>query len=147
MSKTANIREMERGEDFAEWFADLLDRDAAGDEFRNPPPDERYLVLSNEVGDWIGGLRYQVRGGVAHLLDIAVAPEERGQGHGHLLLGAFEDRAREAGAHVAEFWTASHGVEAWLVALGWKIVLHRDDYFDHGAWILMEKRLTGDRGA
>src|SRR5215813_15383745 len=98
------IREMEQDGDFAGWFSDLVaeTEEAAG--WGNPIND-RFLVLSNEIGDWIGGLRYSLRGGVAHILDLAVTPEERHLGHAHLLVSAFETRVRETGAHLAEFWT------------------------------------------
>ena len=96
------IREMEQDGDFAGWFSELVaeTEEAAG--WGNPIND-RYLVLSNEIGDWIGGLRFSLRGGVAHLLDVAVIATERHQGHAHRLLAAFEERSREAGAHLAEF--------------------------------------------
>lgn len=137
------IRDMEHGEDFREWFADLLER--AADE-AGPGPvagavEDRYLVLSNDVGDWIGGARFLLRGGVAHLLGVGVTPAERGRGHGHRLLAAFEERAREAGAHLAEFWAGHADSEALFAALGWEPVVRRRDYMDHGPWVLLEKRL------
>ena len=71
MSETTEviIRDMEKGEEFAEWFADLLLRhdDETGLDVHR---DDRYLVLSNEIGDWIGGLRYCLQGGVAQLLEL-----------------------------------------------------------------------------
>ena len=56
------IREMEQDGDFAAWYSELIDleEEAAG---RTGSADERYLILSNEIGDWIGGLRYWLRGG------------------------------------------------------------------------------------
>jgi len=82
------IREMEQDDDFAAWYSELIEQEeeAAG---RSGGPDERYLMLSNEIGDWIGGLRYWLRGGVAHLVDVVVLPQERHRGHAHLLLAAF----------------------------------------------------------
>jgi N-acetylglutamate synthase-like GNAT family acetyltransferase len=133
------IRDMEKGEEFAEWFADLLlrhDEETGLDSHR----DDRYLVLSNEIGDWIGGLRYSLQGGVAQLLELAVAPEERHQGHAHKLLQAFEQRAIESGAHVAEFWTDDQRSEAFLVAFGWDQIVTRPDYIGRRSWYLMEKR-------
>ena len=65
------IRDMEKGEEFAEWFADLLlrhDEETGLDSHR----DDRYLVLSNEIGDWIGGLRWSLRGGVASVIEVGV---------------------------------------------------------------------------
>ena len=51
------IREMGQDEDFSAWFTELLDQeeDPAG---WSGALDEHYLILSNEIGDWIGGLRY-----------------------------------------------------------------------------------------
>ena len=51
------IRDMEQDEDFAAWFSEILEQeeDPAG---WSSALDERYLILSNEIGDWIGGLRY-----------------------------------------------------------------------------------------
>lgn len=134
------IREMERGEDFAEWFIELLQRE----EERVGQPralDEHYLVLSNEIGDWIGGVRYGMRGGVAQLLDIAVEPEARHQGHGRRLLEAFEHKAREGGAHLAEFWTDDLKAEPLLLHSGWKRLFDRPDYVGRRTWYLMEKAL------
>jgi len=134
------IREMENGEEFANWFADLTqqEEEATGDPLFL---EEHYLILSNEIGDWIGGLRYSLRGGVAQVQDIAVRPEERHQGHAHRLLVAFERRAREGGAHLAEFWTDVAG-EPELLAHGWRRVVRRDGYIAGRTWYLMEKPLV-----
>jgi GNAT superfamily N-acetyltransferase len=137
------IRDMEQDEDFASWFSEILEQeeDPAG---WSSALDERYLILSNEIGDWVGGLRYWLRGGVAHLVDVVVLPQERHQGHAHRLLAAFEERAREAGGHLAEFWTDDHRSEGLLGALGWRRILQRDDYIGHQTWALMEKRLDAE---
>jgi N-acetylglutamate synthase-like GNAT family acetyltransferase len=143
MSETSEviIRDMEKGEEFAEWFADLLLRhdDETGLDVHR---DDRYLVLSNEIGDWIGGLRYSLQGGVAQLLELAVSPDERHQGHAHRLLEAFEGRAIESEAHLAEFWTDDLRSEAFLLAFGWSRVMTRKDYIGNRTWYLMEKRFT-----
>jgi GNAT superfamily N-acetyltransferase len=135
------IREMEQDGDFAAWYSELieLEEEAAG---RTGGADERYLILSNEIGDWIGGLRYWLRGGVAHLVDVVVLPQERHQGHAHRLLAAFEERAVDAGAHLAEFWTDDERSEGLLAALGWTPILHREQYLGRQAWTLMEKRFA-----
>jgi GNAT superfamily N-acetyltransferase len=134
------IRDMEQDGDFAAWFSELLEleEDPAG---WSSILDERYLILSNEIGDWIGGLRYWLRGGVAHLVDVVVLPRERHQGHAHRLMAAFEERAIEAGAHVAEFWTDDERSEGLLGALGWTRIFQRDNYMGRRTWSLMEKRL------
>ena len=135
------IRDMDQGEDFAEWFADLLHKEevrAGG----TVAPHDHYLVLTDEIGDWIGGVRYAIRGGVAQLLDIAVEPEQRHQGHGRRLLAAFESRAEEAGAHVAEFWTDDTRAEPILLHAGWRQVMERPDYIGRRTWYLMEKRFA-----
>lgn len=141
MSETSEviIRDMEKGEEFAEWFADLLQRhdDETGLGLHR---EDRYLVLSNEIGDWIGGLRYSLQGGVAQLMELAIAPDERHQGHAHKLLEAFESRAVESEAHIAEFWTDDLRSEAFLMAFGWERVLTRDNYIGQRTWYLMEKR-------
>ena len=62
-------------------------------------------MLTDEIGDWIGGIRFTLRGGVAHVVDIGVVPGERGRGHALRLLEAFEAHAEAAGAHLIEFWT------------------------------------------
>jgi GNAT superfamily N-acetyltransferase len=135
------IREMESGEEFADWFADLTQREeqATGEPLYL---DEHYLILSDEIGEWIGGLRYSLRGGVAQVQDIAVRAEERGQGHGHRLLEAFEERARESGAHLAEFWTEDVSGEPELLAHGWRRMLRREGYIGSRTWYLLEKRLV-----
>jgi len=134
------IREMGQDEDFAAWFSELLEQED-GYDGTTGPLDEHYLILSNEIGDWIGGLRYWLRGGVAHLVDVVVLPQERHRGHAHRLLAAFEERAAEAGAHVTEFWTDDQRSEGLLAAFGWHRILQRDDYIGHRSWALMEKRL------
>ena len=139
---TARVREMEQGsdEDFSEWFSDLTLREEE-ETGRAVHLEDRYLILTNDIGDWIGGLRFYFRGGVAHLLDIAVTPEERHNGHGHRLVGAFEEVAREAGAHRLEFWTDDLTNEGELIAMGWQRILRRDDYIGHQTWYLMDKAL------
>ena len=135
------IREMENGEEFADWFNDLtqMEEEATGDPVYL---EDHYLILSNAVGDWIGGLRYTLRGGVAHVQDIAVTSQERRQGHGHRLLVAFEARARDAGAHLAEFWTDDVAGEAELLVNGWRRVVRRPNYIGERTWYLMEKPLV-----
>jgi GNAT superfamily N-acetyltransferase len=135
------IREMEQDGDFAAWYSELIEQEeeAAG---RTGGPDERYLVLSNEIGDWIGGLRYWLRGGVAHLVDVVVLPQERHRGHAHRLLAAFEERAVDGGAHLAEFWTDDDRSEGLLAALGWNAVFRREGYIGRSTWSLMEKRFS-----
>ncbi len=134
------ISAMDQDEDFANWLTEQLEREAA--EAGEPSGfQDYYLGLTSEVGDWIGGLRYYVRGGVAHLLDLIVAPEYRNQGHGHRLLAAFEQRAAEEGAHLAEFWTDDERAQGLLAALGWTVVVRRPRYMHERPWTLMEKRL------
>ena len=135
------IREMDNGEDFADWFADLTlrEEEATGEPVH---VNDHYLILSNEIGDWIGGLRYALRGGVATLIDLAVRPEARHSGHGHRLLQAFEEHAREAGAHLAELWTDDLAGEPELLAHGWHRLIRRDGYIGTRTWYLLEKPLT-----
>ena len=133
------IREIGQDDDFAHWFHELLEEGA--EDAAVGPADDRYLVLSNEIGDWIGGLRFSLRGGVAQLIEIAIAPAERSQGHAHRLLAAFEVRAREEAAHLAEFWTDDLAAEGLLAALGWLRVMLRPGYLGGREWLLMEKPL------
>jgi ribosomal protein S18 acetylase RimI-like enzyme len=134
------IREMEQDEEFSAWFSDLLSEEDAA-EGTSTRVEDRYLVLSSEIGDWVGGLRYTLQGGVAHLVEVAVAPAERRQGHAHRLLGAFEERAAANGAHLVEFWTDDLRSEALLTAIGWRRVLARPGYIGGRIWFLMEKTL------
>ncbi len=135
------IREMEQDEEFAAWFADLLSEEDAV-EGTSSRSEDRYLVLSSEIGDWVGGLRYSLQGGVAHLVEVAVAPAERRQGHAHRLLDAFEESAVAHGAHLAEFWTDDERSEALLTALGWRRILARPGYIGGRTWYLMEKSMA-----
>ncbi len=132
------IREMDEGEEFAAWLNDLSER------YDDGRPDdavqERHLVLSDEIGDWIGGLRWSLRGGVAQVIDIGVLPRERHQGHAHRLLAAFESRAAEQGAHLLEFWTDNVEEEAILSVMGWQRILSRNEYVAGRTWYLLEKR-------
>jgi len=135
------IREMEQGEEFADWFADLTmqEEEASG----HPAHlEDHYLILSNEVGDWIGGLRYSLRGGVAQVLEIGVRPADRNEGHGHRLLEAFEAHALEAGAHLVEFWSDDLGAEPELLVHGWERVVRREGYIGGATWYLFEKHLV-----
>jgi GNAT superfamily N-acetyltransferase len=133
------IREMESGEEFSDWLRDLADDtlEGAADE----GPEDRHLVLTDEIGDWIGGLRWSLRGGVASIIEVGVLPRERHQGHAHRLLAAFEIRAAEQGAHVLELCTDHPGEEGLLSALGWQKVLRRDGYIGGRVWYLLEKRV------
>jgi len=135
------IREMEQDEEFSAWFSDLLSEEDAA-EGTATRVEDRYLVLSNQIGDWVGGLRYTMQGGVAHLVEVAVAPAERRQGHAHRLLEAFEERAATYGAHLVEFWTDDLRSEAFLVALGWRRVMIRPGYIGGRVWYLMEKAVV-----
>ena len=134
------IREMDEGEEFAAWLNDLTERyeDGASPE----AIEERHLVLSDEIGDWIGGLRWSLRGGVAQIIDIGVLPRERHQGHAHRLLTAVEMRAKEQDAHVLEFWTDHVVEEGLLEAAGWRRIVRREGYIGGRTWYLLEKRLA-----
>jgi GNAT superfamily N-acetyltransferase len=134
------IREMGQNEDFSAWYWEHLEEEFA-QAGASDDVDQHYLILSNEIGDWVGGLRYWLRGGVAHLMDVLVLPGERHQGHAHRLLAAFDERATEAGAHLAEFWTDDLRSEGLLAALGWRCIFRRDKYIGEKSWALMEKRL------
>jgi GNAT superfamily N-acetyltransferase len=133
------IRELSQDEDFGHWFHELIEFEGreAG---HVGASEDRYLVLSNEIGDWIGGLRFSLRGGVAAVVELAVTPQERHHGHAHRLLEAFEASARDNAAHLAEFWTDDKDSEALLAAMGWTVVLRRDRYMADRSWVLMEKR-------
>ena len=134
------IREIEQDEEFSDWLSDVLNEEhvAEGSTFFS---EDHHLVLANEIGDWIGGLRYAMRGGVAHLMELAVVAEERHQGHAHRLLGAFEEHAMLSNAHLVEFWTQDLRSEALLAAFGWRRVMEREDYIGGETWYLLEKAL------
>jgi GNAT superfamily N-acetyltransferase len=135
------IREMEEGEEFSAWLHDLAE--AGQDEAPVPElGEEKHLVLTDEIGDWIGGLRWSLRGGVAEVLEVAVVPRERHQGHAHRLLAAFEQHAADQGAALLELWTDHETEEGLLAALGWQRVLRRDHYIGGRIWYLLEKRLN-----
>lgn len=133
------IREMDVGEEFSAWLSDLTERFGAE---RDDVVEERHLVLADEIGDWIGGLRWSLRGGVAQVMDIGVLPRERHQGHAHRLLAAFEARAVEQGAHLLEFWTDHETEVGLLAALGWRRVLRRENYIGGRTWFLLEKPVS-----
>ena len=79
-------------------------------------------------------------------MDVVVLPQERHRGHAHRLLAAFEERAVEAGAHLAEFWTDDARSEGLLAALGWRrMFTARAIYLGRQPWTLMEKRLATPR--
>lgn len=136
-----SIREMDRGEEFATWFGDLVERQdtATGSHLRY---DDHLLVLTNEVGDWVGGVRYYLRGGVAHLLEFAVVADQEDIGYGIRLLESFEARAVAAGAHLLEFWTNDLESARIYESLGWREVICRPRYVGGDSWVLMEKPLA-----
>ena len=133
------IREMDEGEEFSAWLSDLTEQ--FGTE-RDDVLNERHLVLADEIGDWIGGLRWSLRGGVAQVMDIGILPRERHQGHAHRLLQAFEARAAEQGAHLLEFWTDHENEAGLLSGPGWRRVLRRENYIGGRTWFLLEKPLS-----
>lgn len=130
-TRRLTIREVSEGEEFSAWLDELNDRQDG----------ERHLVLTDEIGDWIGGLRYTLRDGVAQVVEVGVIPRERHQGHAHRLLAAFEQRATEQGAHLFECWTDHLVEEGILEASGWSPILRREGYIGGRTWWLLEKRL------
>jgi GNAT superfamily N-acetyltransferase len=128
------IRETRGDEEFAAWLGELTTGETGG-------LRDRHLVLTDEIGDWIGGLRYLARGGVAQVVDLGIVPAERGHGHSLRLLHALEEHARAQGAHLLEFWTDRFALEPQLVERGWRRIAIRKDYIDGNEWHLMEKRL------
>lgn len=139
------IREMDRGEDFESWFSELVGRqDAATGSHLSY--EHHLLVLTNGLGDWVGGVRYYLRGGVAHLLEFAVVENEEHLGYGLRLLETFEARAVEAGAHLLEFWTNDLESAEIYGQLGWKQVVCRPRYVGGDEWVLMEKSLVQPAG-
>ncbi|MDZ4675597.1 MAG: GNAT family N-acetyltransferase [Gemmatimonadota bacterium] len=137
--RNLTIRDAGQDEEFSAWLSELVERHPSGATM-SAPRIGHHLVLSDEIGDWIGGARFWVHGGVAHLEDLGVVPHERHQGHGLRLLGAFEARAVEEGAHLLEFWTDDLRAEGLLAALGWSRTLQRPDYIGRRPWHLFEKR-------
>jgi N-acetylglutamate synthase-like GNAT family acetyltransferase len=135
------IREIDQDEEFFDWLGDVLHKETetSGRAFQS---HDHHLVLANEIGDWIGGLRYALRGGVAHLMELAVVAQERHQGHAHRLLAAFEEHAGLSDAHLVEFWTQDLRSEALMAAFGWRRVLERPEYIGGETWYLLEKELT-----
>lgn len=135
------IRDMDQGEDFVPWFAELVERqdESTGAHLSY---HDRYLILTDDLGDWIGGVRFFLRGGVAHLLEFAVEAAHQDVGYGLRLLEAFEHRARDAGAHLAEFWANDLDSAGIYEELGWREVVRREEYVGRGPWVLMEKRLA-----
>lgn len=128
------IRETREDEEFAAWLGELTAGETGG-------IHDRHLVLTDEIGDWIGGLRYLTRGGVAQVVNLGIVPAERGRGHSVRLLQAFEQHAHAQGAHLLEFWTDRFALEPPLVERGWRRIAIRKDYVDGNEWHLMEKRL------
>jgi GNAT superfamily N-acetyltransferase len=138
--RNLTIRDAGQDEEFSAWLRDLVELHPSATT-TGQPRSEHHLVLSDEIGDWIGGARFWVQGGVAKLEELGVAPHERRQGHGLRLLGAFEDRAIDEGARLLEFWTDDLRAEGLLIAMSWSRVLERPDYVGGRTWYLFEKRL------
>jgi GNAT superfamily N-acetyltransferase len=133
------VREIQDDEEFGVWLSELThDYPVGGD----MALEDRHLVLTDELGDWIGGLRFLLRGGVAQIVEIGVTPEERGRGHAIRLLEGFEHTARDAGAHLIEFWTDKTDLEPILGAVGWRRVATRPGYVGGRTWYLLEKHLA-----
>ncbi len=136
--RNLTIHEIEDGEEFSAWLGELLDNHPST-RLVDLSIEQRHLALANEIGDWIGGVRYTLRGGVATLMEIGVVPAERGRGHALRLLTAFQAHAEADGAHLAEFWTSTLQTEPLLSALGWKLRLTRDGYWNGARWYLFER--------
>lgn len=130
------IREISDDDEFGLWLREMI-RDYPVAEGR--ALEEHHLVLTDDIGDWIGGLRFTLRGGVAQILEIGVTPEERGRGHSLRLLEGFEAAARGREAHLIEFWTDNLALEPILEAVGWLRVLSRPRYIGGRTWHLFEK--------
>ena len=71
-----------------------------------------------------------------------VLEDQEDLGYGLRLLEAFEGRAREAGAHLLEFWTNDLESATIYGDLGWQEIVVRPRYVGGDAWVLMEKSLT-----
>jgi GNAT superfamily N-acetyltransferase len=138
------IREVRDDEEFEVWLSELTHDFPSSEDMGL---EDRHLLLTDEIGDWIGGLRYVMRGGVAQILEIGVRPEERGKGYALKLLEGFEDTARQRDAHLIEFWTDKLDLEPLLSALGWRLVGSRPRYIAGRTWHLLEKRLAPAPGA
>ena len=138
--RNLTIHEAGEDEEFGAWLKDLADLHP-DDEGHKDLVNDHHLVLVDEIGEWIGGVRYSLRGGVAHLAEIAVVPHERSRGHALRLLNALEEKAREQEAHLLEFWTDSLRSEPHLENLGWRRVVSRPNYFGRRIWHLFEKSL------
>lgn len=134
--RVLTIREISDDDEFAAWLNELTRDHPMGPDLEL---EERHLALTDEIGDWIGGLRYVMRGGVAQIVDVGITPAERGRGHALRLLEAFEAAARAHGAHLIEFWTDRLGLEPLLAALGWQRVVSRPRYIGGRTWYLLEK--------
>jgi GNAT superfamily N-acetyltransferase len=132
------VREIRDDEEFGVWLSEIA-HDYPSD--AGSTLDDHHLVLTDEIGEWIGGLRYMLRGGVALVLEIAITPEERGRGHALRLIEGFEMAARGNGAHLVEFWSDNLGLEPILEAVGWTRLLSRPKYIAGRTWHLYEKRL------
>jgi GNAT superfamily N-acetyltransferase len=138
--RNLTIRDAGQDEEFSAWLRDLVELHPSA-VTPGPPRSEHHLVLSDEIGDWIGGARFWIQGSVAKLEELGVAPHERRQGHGLRLLGAFEERDIEEGARLLEFWTDDLRAEGLLIAMSWSRVHERPDYIGGRTWYLFEKRI------
>src|SRR2546426_10917909 len=90
------IREMGQDEDFSAWFSELLEQEE-GPTGSTGALDEHYLILSNEIGDWIGGPRGRLRGGGGHPGGAVVLPPHPRPGHAPPPVGGLRGRAAQAG--------------------------------------------------
>lgn len=141
-NRQLKIREMEEGEEFTAWLRDVCE-EAGSDPALTELGEDHHLVLTDELGDWIGGLRWSLRGGVAQVLEVAVVPRERHLGHAHRLLDACEQHATGQGAKLLEIWTDNEEEEGFLSALGWQRLLRREGYIGGRTWYLLDKPLSG----
>jgi ribosomal protein S18 acetylase RimI-like enzyme len=83
-------------------FAVLVDMQwrAQGAGYRQAYPDADSLIVE-AAGTPLGRLLVECGAAQWRLVDIALLPRWRGQGHGAALLCALQDRAKEAGAELA----------------------------------------------
>jgi GNAT superfamily N-acetyltransferase len=107
-----------------------------------PPPwiTTRVALVAERDGTIIGAATGRVHAGVAHLNELMVTAAARSGGIGAQLLAAFEAWAQGKGAHLYELETRADGpAQRFYARHGWRMIVTRDDYYNHATWVLMAK--------
>jgi ribosomal-protein-alanine N-acetyltransferase len=106
-------------------------------------PMARYFVAEDGAGRVMGYLGYWEAPEEAHLITVAVGPEDRRAGVGWALLSHAMDYAAKTGARLAtlEVRAGNQGAQKLYEAFGFRLVAIRKKYYQDNqedAWVMLK---------